>query len=152
MGASSDNGTLINHVPTEGLRCEGDAGSAAVTASLAVCCRRGVHQVPTDGRMTKLESEPSITGEHPGVGTWCAPLMRQAAGEAIAVYMPASPCHLSPSVGTWLMHVPTHGNESDKASGKALTSKRKPLHMIPMSTRYGAAFHSCGVRPAMCCL
>lgn len=80
----------------------------------------------------------------PSVGTWCAPLLQQAAGEAVAVELPASPSHLRPSVGTWLMSVPL--------SDKAPISTRKRLHMIPMSIRYGAAFHSCGVRPAMSCL
>lgn len=79
----------------------------------------------------------------PSVGTWCAPLLEQAAGEALVVEFPASPSHLSPSVGTWLMHIPP--------SDEAVVSKKKPLHMLPMSTRYGAAFHSCGVRPGMCC-
>jgi len=100
---------------------------------------------PVDGSSAAPAVEVSRSNfiMQPSVGTWCAPLLEQVAGEAVAVELPASPSHLSPSVGTWLMHIPP--------SDEPPASKKKPLHMLPMSTRYGAAFHSCGVRPGMVC-
>jgi len=90
-----------------------------------------------------IEAPSSSFNMRPSVGTWCVPLLEQTAGEAAAVEHPASPSHLSPSVGTWLMHV--------SPSDEVVARTRKPLHMLPMSTRYGAAFFSSGVRPGMCC-
>lgn len=102
-------------------------------------------EVSADSEQASTANVSSVSSSNfimrPSVGTWCAPLLEQAGSEAVEVELPKTLSHLSPSVGTWLMHVPPAEEPV----------KKKTLHMLPMSTRYGSAFHSCGVRPGMCC-